>query len=206
MIAGAFLYPYATIIMQRPDVKIQSVDGSMTQVDAVVRTMVQMEDATYKRCAKSWSATRLALDGPPSTWAALVSQPCYWIPTPRLWYAHRRATGHRSSIVPIVCCPPLVHRLLRSLRHRPRPPRLATARLRARSRTAVNAPLDATTPSLGNCTSASLSLSGCGECAEGVEGLTHGPPGGRNFQPGTMRRRRAWLRWWPSSNPSRPGV
>ena len=194
MIAGAFIYPYATVIMQRPDVQIQSVDGSMTQVDAVVRTMVQMEDATHKVCEvlvcdsfgiALWSTEYMGCFG----FSALLldSASTSVVCTP---------SGHRA---------PLKHRPYRLLA----PPRAPTVEELASPSTstplgnctsactAVNASLQDASPSLGSSTSTSLSLSGCGECDEQVSGLTAGATtkasGDAATPPRLVSEAEAWL-------------
>ena len=47
MIAGAFIYPYSTVVLRSPDVRVKGVDGSMTPVDSVVRTMVRLPDGDH---------------------------------------------------------------------------------------------------------------------------------------------------------------
>jgi hypothetical protein len=47
MIAGKFIYPYSTVVERRPDVSIKGVDGALTRVDNVVRTMVRLPDGDH---------------------------------------------------------------------------------------------------------------------------------------------------------------
>ena len=47
MIAGKFIYPYATLLLHKPDVRIKGVDGALTPVDNLVRTMVRLPDGDH---------------------------------------------------------------------------------------------------------------------------------------------------------------
>ena len=47
MIAGSFIYPFSTVVLRGPDVQIKGVDGSLTQVDSVVRAMARLPDGDH---------------------------------------------------------------------------------------------------------------------------------------------------------------
>ena len=47
MIAGAFIYPFSTIVALRPDIFIRAVNDERSQVDAIVRTMVTLADGDH---------------------------------------------------------------------------------------------------------------------------------------------------------------
>ena len=47
MIAGSFIYAYSAVVLCHLNVHVKGVDGSMTPVDSVVRTMVQLGDGDY---------------------------------------------------------------------------------------------------------------------------------------------------------------
>jgi hypothetical protein len=47
MIAGAFIYPYSRVLERSPPIHIKGVDGELTQVDSVVRTMVRLADGDH---------------------------------------------------------------------------------------------------------------------------------------------------------------
>jgi hypothetical protein len=47
LIAGAFIYPNSTIVERRPDVSIKGVEGKLTPVDNVVRSMTRLPDGEY---------------------------------------------------------------------------------------------------------------------------------------------------------------
>ena len=47
MIAGSFIYEYSAVVLRKPDVSIKGVDGSLTPVDSVVRTMVRLPDGDH---------------------------------------------------------------------------------------------------------------------------------------------------------------
>ena len=47
VIAGSFIYPYATLLQRKPQLHIRGVDGKHTQVDALVRTVARLPDGEY---------------------------------------------------------------------------------------------------------------------------------------------------------------
>ena len=47
LIAGSFMYQYSSIVERKPDVSIKGVEGRLTPVDNVVRTIARLPDGEY---------------------------------------------------------------------------------------------------------------------------------------------------------------